>query len=110
MPYEVREQDAHGGVGRPGTPYRLSPRDPNKASPQPDPARYNVPPGKQATSAQMQFLSLNTPMWCDKIDNCVACPILRAIHFYWCGKLFCEHNFRSFGTFSVSSLKEIVMI
>lgn len=58
MPYEAREQDAHGGVGRPGTPYRLSPRDPNKASPQPDPARYSVPPGKQGTSAQNQFLSL----------------------------------------------------
>lgn len=51
MPYDVREQDAHGGAGRPGTPYRLSPRDPSKASPQPDPARYSVPPGKQATSA-----------------------------------------------------------
>ncbi|XP_076131486.1 nuclear receptor corepressor 1 isoform X1 [Alosa pseudoharengus] len=51
MPYEV--QDAHGGVVRPGTPYRLSPRDPSKASPQPDPARYSVPPVLQPAPNQM---------------------------------------------------------
>lgn len=49
MPYDMKlmEQEAHA-AGRPGSPYRLSPRDPSKASPQPEPnnpARYSVPPG-----------------------------------------------------------------
>lgn len=53
MPYDLKlmEQESHGGVGRPGSPYRLSPREHSKASPQPDgsnAARYSVPPGKQS--------------------------------------------------------------
>lgn len=52
MPYDLRliEQESHGAAVRPGSPYRLSPREPSKASPQPDasnPTRYSVPPGKQ---------------------------------------------------------------
>lgn len=51
MPYEMKmalEQEAQSG--RPGSPYRLSPRDMSKASPQPnDPnaSRYSVPPGNR---------------------------------------------------------------
>lgn len=49
MAYDMKlmEQEAHA-AGRPGSPYRLSPREPSKASPQPEPnnpARYSVPPG-----------------------------------------------------------------
>lgn len=52
MPYDMKlalDQEAHSG--RPGSPYRLSPRELSKASPQPDPnapsvSRYSVPPGK----------------------------------------------------------------
>uniref|UniRef100_A0A3Q3W1Z9 Uncharacterized protein n=1 Tax=Mola mola TaxID=94237 RepID=A0A3Q3W1Z9_MOLML len=50
IPYDMKlalDQEAHSG--RPGSPYRLSPRELNKASPQPDPnapnvSRYSVPP------------------------------------------------------------------
>ncbi|KAJ4930394.1 hypothetical protein JOQ06_019398, partial [Pogonophryne albipinna] len=50
MPYEMKlalEQEMHSG--RPGSPYRLSPREMSRASPQPDPnapnaSRYSVPP------------------------------------------------------------------
>ncbi|XP_077597171.1 nuclear receptor corepressor 1 isoform X1 [Stigmatopora nigra] len=50
MPYDMKlalDQEAH--PGRPGSPYRLSPRDLSKSSPQPDPNhpnafRYSVPP------------------------------------------------------------------
>uniref|UniRef100_A0A4W6ETM5 Nuclear receptor corepressor 1 n=1 Tax=Lates calcarifer TaxID=8187 RepID=A0A4W6ETM5_LATCA len=50
MPYDMKlalDQEAHSG--RPGSPYRLSPRELSKASPQPDPnapsaSRYSVPP------------------------------------------------------------------
>uniref|UniRef100_A0A3Q3MLD8 Nuclear receptor corepressor 1 n=1 Tax=Labrus bergylta TaxID=56723 RepID=A0A3Q3MLD8_9LABR len=47
IPYDMMlalEQEAHSG--RPGSPYRLSPRELGKASPQPDPhvSRYSVPP------------------------------------------------------------------
>ncbi|XP_069040617.1 nuclear receptor corepressor 1 isoform X9 [Lepisosteus oculatus] len=50
MPYEVKlsmEQDAqsHGNSARSASPYRLSPREFNKASPQPEASRYSVPPG-----------------------------------------------------------------
>ena len=67
MPYEVKlsmEQDAHGGVVRPGTPYRLSPREPSRASPQPDSARYSVPPGKQGTYTHQLDLPPTTSLWC----------------------------------------------
>lgn len=52
MPYDLKliEQESHGAAVRPGSPYRLSPREPSKASPQSDgsnPIRYSVPPGKQ---------------------------------------------------------------
>jgi len=54
MPYgEVKraiEQEAQvqNTAARSASPYRLSPREVNKASPQPDmnAARYSVPPGK----------------------------------------------------------------
>lgn len=54
MPYaEVKraiEQEAQvqNTATRSASPYRLSPREVNKASPQPDmnAARYSVPPGK----------------------------------------------------------------
>lgn len=54
MPYaEVKraiEQEAQvqTTAARSASPYRLSPREVNKASPQPDmnAARYSVPPGK----------------------------------------------------------------
>lgn len=54
------DQEAHSG--RPGSPYRLSPRELNKASPQPDPnapnvSRYSVPPGK-STNLHLLLLSL----------------------------------------------------
>ncbi|XP_056140734.1 nuclear receptor corepressor 1 [Lampris incognitus] len=50
MPYDMKlalDQEAHSG--RPDSPYRLSPRELSKASPQPDPtvpnaSRYSVPP------------------------------------------------------------------
>ncbi|XP_067350893.1 nuclear receptor corepressor 1 isoform X2 [Channa argus] len=50
MPYDMKlamDQETHSG--RPGSPYRLSPRDLSKASPQPEPntpsaSRYSVPP------------------------------------------------------------------
>ncbi|KAA8586384.1 hypothetical protein FQN60_000220 [Etheostoma spectabile] len=50
MPYDMKlalDQEVHSG--RPGSPYRLSPRELSKASPQPDPnapnaSRYSVPP------------------------------------------------------------------
>ncbi|KAK1882571.1 hypothetical protein KUDE01_023352, partial [Dissostichus eleginoides] len=50
MPYEMKlalDQEMHSG--RPGSPYRLSPREVSRASPQPDPnapnaSRYSVPP------------------------------------------------------------------
>ncbi|KAI1902904.1 hypothetical protein AGOR_G00021110 [Albula goreensis] len=57
MPYDMKlapeaEGQAHGNHGNQGrsaSPYRHSPREPSKASPQPDPAttasRYSVPPG-----------------------------------------------------------------
>nr|XP_055055975.1 nuclear receptor corepressor 1 isoform X2 [Misgurnus anguillicaudatus] len=63
MPYDMKliEQESHGGVVRPGSPYRLSPREPNKASPQPDasnPNRYSVPPVLQpAPNQAIQNLS-----------------------------------------------------
>ncbi|XP_026067048.1 nuclear receptor corepressor 1-like isoform X4 [Carassius auratus] len=63
MPYDLKlmEQESHGGVGRPGSPYRLSPREPNKASPQPDASnanRYSVPPVLQpAPNQAVQNLS-----------------------------------------------------
>lgn len=52
MPYDMKlalDQEPHSG--RPGSPYRLSPRELSKVSPQPDPnapsvSRYSVPPGK----------------------------------------------------------------
>lgn len=52
MTYDMKlalDQEPHSG--RPGSPYRLSPRELSKASPQPDPngpnvSRYSVPPGK----------------------------------------------------------------
>ncbi|KAK1787858.1 hypothetical protein P4O66_016338, partial [Electrophorus voltai] len=58
MPYDMKlmDQEVHGGAGRPGSPYRLSPREPSKASPQPDPnnaARYSVPPVLQPAPNQM---------------------------------------------------------
>ncbi|XP_039506110.1 nuclear receptor corepressor 1 isoform X5 [Pimephales promelas] len=57
MPYDLKlmEQETHGGVGRPGSPYRLSPREPSKASPQPDGSnatRYSVPPVLQPAPNQ----------------------------------------------------------
>ncbi|XP_026106456.1 nuclear receptor corepressor 1 isoform X3 [Carassius auratus] len=63
MPYDLKlmEQESHGGVGRPGSPYRLSPREPSKASPQPDASnatRYTVPPVLQpAPNQAVQTLS-----------------------------------------------------
>uniref|UniRef100_A0A8C1AZB8 Nuclear receptor corepressor 1 n=1 Tax=Cyprinus carpio carpio TaxID=630221 RepID=A0A8C1AZB8_CYPCA len=63
MPYDLKlmEQESHGGVGRPGSPYRLSPREPSKASPQPDASnatRYSVPPVLQpAPNQAVQTLS-----------------------------------------------------
>lgn len=59
MPYDMKlalDQETHSG--RPGSPYRLSPRELSKASPQPDPnapsaSRYTVPPGK---STHLHFL------------------------------------------------------
>nr|XP_040036038.1 nuclear receptor corepressor 1 isoform X3 [Gasterosteus aculeatus aculeatus] len=47
MPYDMKlalDQEVHSG--RPGSPYRLSPRELSKGSPQPDPnsSRYSVPP------------------------------------------------------------------
>ncbi|CAB1456003.1 unnamed protein product [Pleuronectes platessa] len=50
LPYDMKlalDQEAHSGL--PGSPYRLSPRDLSRASPQPDPnipsaSRYSVPP------------------------------------------------------------------
>ncbi|XP_035383227.1 nuclear receptor corepressor 1 isoform X4 [Electrophorus electricus] len=58
MPYDMKlmDQEVHGGAGRPGSPYRLSPREPSKASPQPDPnnaARYSIPPVLQPAPNQM---------------------------------------------------------
>lgn len=52
MPYDMMlamDQEVHSG--QPGSPYRLSPRELSKASPQPDPnapnvSCYSVPPGK----------------------------------------------------------------
>ncbi|KAK2816277.1 hypothetical protein Q7C36_022548 [Tachysurus vachellii] len=57
MSYDIKlmEQEAHA-AGRPGSPYRLSPREPSKASPQPDPnnpARYSVPPVLQPAPNQV---------------------------------------------------------
>ncbi|XP_051530915.1 nuclear receptor corepressor 1-like isoform X5 [Myxocyprinus asiaticus] len=74
MPYDLKlmEQDTHGGVGRPGSPYRHSPLEPSKASPQPDannPTRYSVPPvlhpapnqaGQNLSDVRMTF-SRNRP-------------------------------------------------
>uniref|UniRef100_A0A4W5M326 Nuclear receptor corepressor 1 n=1 Tax=Hucho hucho TaxID=62062 RepID=A0A4W5M326_9TELE len=57
MPYDMKmpvEQEAQSG--RPGSPYRLSPRDMSKASPQPnDPnaSRYSVPPVLQPAPNQV---------------------------------------------------------
>lgn len=59
MPYDMKlalDQEPHSG--RPGSPYRLSPRDLSKVSPQPDPnapsvSRYSVPPGN---STRLQSL------------------------------------------------------
>ncbi|XP_075342486.1 nuclear receptor corepressor 1 isoform X3 [Odontesthes bonariensis] len=47
MPYDMMlALDQEGHPGRPGSPYRLSPRELSKASPQPDPnaSGYSVPP------------------------------------------------------------------
>uniref|UniRef100_A0A667ZY04 Nuclear receptor corepressor 1 n=1 Tax=Myripristis murdjan TaxID=586833 RepID=A0A667ZY04_9TELE len=50
MPYDMKlALDQEAQSGRPGSPYRLSPRELSKASPQPDPnvpnaSRYSVPP------------------------------------------------------------------
>ncbi|XP_027129137.1 nuclear receptor corepressor 1 isoform X3 [Larimichthys crocea] len=50
MPYDMKlALDQEALSGRPGSPYRLSPRELSKASPQPDPnapnvSRYSVPP------------------------------------------------------------------
>uniref|UniRef100_A0A673LPP8 Nuclear receptor corepressor 1-like n=1 Tax=Sinocyclocheilus rhinocerous TaxID=307959 RepID=A0A673LPP8_9TELE len=63
MPYDLKlmEQESHGGAGRPDSPYRLSPREPSKASPQPDAnnaTHYSVPPVLQpAPNQAMQTLS-----------------------------------------------------
>jgi len=49
MPYDMMlALDQEGHPGQPGSPYRLSPRELSKASPQPDPnaSGYSVPPGK----------------------------------------------------------------
>uniref|UniRef100_A0A671RQ50 Nuclear receptor corepressor 1-like n=1 Tax=Sinocyclocheilus anshuiensis TaxID=1608454 RepID=A0A671RQ50_9TELE len=60
MPFDLKlmEQESHGGAGRPGSPYRLSP---SKASPQPDGSnatRYSVPPVLQpAPNQAVQNLS-----------------------------------------------------
>lgn len=64
MPYDMKlalDQETHSG--RPGSPYRLSPRELSKASPQPDPnapsaSRYSVPPGK-STHLHFLFRSLS---------------------------------------------------
>ncbi|XP_023688841.2 nuclear receptor corepressor 1 isoform X1 [Paramormyrops kingsleyae] len=60
MPYDMKlalEQEAqsHGGTGRSASPYRLSPRELSKASPQPDPSapRYSVPPVLQPAPNQV---------------------------------------------------------
>ncbi|XP_056602193.1 nuclear receptor corepressor 1 isoform X3 [Triplophysa dalaica] len=57
MPFDLKliEQECHGAAVRPGSPYRLSPREPSKASPQPDasnPTRYSVPPVLQPAPNQ----------------------------------------------------------
>lgn len=64
IPYDIKlmEQEAHA-AGRPGSPYRLSPREPSKASPQPEPnnsARYSVPPGNLTFPTQLGSILLST--------------------------------------------------
>ncbi|XP_029030546.1 nuclear receptor corepressor 1 isoform X10 [Betta splendens] len=59
MPYDMKlalDQDTHSG--RPGSPYRLSPRELSKAPPQPDPnapsaSRYSVPPVLHSAPSQL---------------------------------------------------------
>uniref|UniRef100_A0A3Q1HZG1 Nuclear receptor corepressor 1 n=1 Tax=Anabas testudineus TaxID=64144 RepID=A0A3Q1HZG1_ANATE len=59
MPYDMKlalDQETHSG--RPGSPYRLSPRELSKASPQPDPnapsaSRYIVPPVLHPSPTQL---------------------------------------------------------
>uniref|UniRef100_A0A3B4Z3Y5 Nuclear receptor corepressor 1 n=1 Tax=Stegastes partitus TaxID=144197 RepID=A0A3B4Z3Y5_9TELE len=59
MPYDMMlalDQEAHSG--QPGSPYRLSPRELSKASPQPDPnapnaSFYSVPPVLHPASSQL---------------------------------------------------------
>ncbi|TRY94467.1 hypothetical protein DNTS_011385, partial [Danionella cerebrum] len=58
MPYDLKlmEQDAQAAAGRPSSPYRLSPREPSKASPQMDSSntvRYSVPPVLQPALNQV---------------------------------------------------------
>ncbi|KAG7224470.1 hypothetical protein INR49_014994 [Caranx melampygus] len=59
MPYEMKlALDQEALSGRPGSPYRLSPRELSKASPQPDPtapsaSRYSVPPVLHPASNQL---------------------------------------------------------
>ena len=87
MPYDMKlALDQEALSGRPGSPYRLSPRELSRASPQHDPnapnvSRYSVPPGKSThlhllpyllasslplviqTSLAELLLSLEAPFW-----------------------------------------------
>lgn len=79
MSYDIKlmEQEAHV-AGRPGSPYRLSPREPSKASPQPEPnnpARYSIPPGTHThpylyyTLFLSLFGSQTIVLWVQKVQE-----------------------------------------
>lgn len=81
MPYaEVKraiEQEAQvqNTAARSASPYRLSPREVNKASPQPDmnAARYSVPPGKYCLFCTMVIGCLPSEArlpWLTVVLNC----------------------------------------
>lgn len=115
MPYEMKlalDQEAHSG--RPGSPYRLSPRELSKASPQLDPnapnaSRYSVPPGKSThlhlllllPSLLVSFLPLliqTSLAWLPLSLWCLTMEALEAIDWYsldWnkCSILYFSHSF-----------------
>lgn len=85
MTYDMKlALDPEPHSGRPGSPYRLSPRELSKASPQPDPnapsvSRYSVPPGKSTHLHPSSFPLFLLPPF----KTCLVCLLLSLLCLTW---------------------------